>query len=45
MIRNRDVPLQTYTAPLPLCADESCLDSSEVLAAASRYQMINIKLD
>ena len=43
--RGGDQPLENYRSPLPLCADESCLDSSELEQAAQRYQMINIKLD
>ena len=43
--RGGDEELEGYLAPLPLCADESCLDSSELEVAAKRYQMINIKLD
>ncbi|QOC21746.1 dipeptide epimerase [Wenzhouxiangella sp. AB-CW3] len=43
--RGDDEVLEDYMPPLPLCADESCLDRSEFEVAASRYQMINIKLD
>jgi len=43
--RGGDEDLEGYESPLPLCADESCLDSSELATAAKRYQMINIKLD
>ena len=43
--RHGDAELANYSPPLPLCADESCLDSSEFEQAATRYQMINIKLD
>ncbi|NEZ04974.1 dipeptide epimerase [Wenzhouxiangella sp. XN201] len=43
--RGGDEALEGYQSPVPLCADESCLDSSEFEAAARRYQMINIKLD
>jgi L-Ala-D/L-Glu epimerase len=43
--RGGDAELEGYCPPLPLCADESCLDSSEFAQAARRYQMINIKLD
>ena len=43
--RGDDQALVTYESPIPLCADESCLDSSELAQAAQRYQMINIKLD
>jgi len=43
--RGADTELEGYQSPLPLCADESCLDTSELEQAARRYQMINIKLD
>ena len=43
--RGEDDSLEGYQPPLPLCADESCLDTSELSEAAKRYQMINIKLD
>lgn len=43
--RGKDEMLEGYDAPLPLCADESCLHLGELEQAARRYQMINIKLD
>jgi L-alanine-DL-glutamate epimerase-like enolase superfamily enzyme len=43
--RGGDSGLEGRTWPIPLCADESCLDTSEFAQAARRYQMINIKLD
>jgi len=43
--RHGDADLEGYRSPIPLCADESCLDHSEIDIAARRYQMINIKLD
>jgi L-Ala-D/L-Glu epimerase len=43
--RGGDEALEGYQSPVPLCADESCLDCSEFEVAAGRYQMINIKLD
>jgi len=43
--RGGDEALESYRAPLPLCADESCRCVSEFEQAARRYQMINIKLD
>jgi len=43
--RGEDDALETYQSPIMLCADESCLDSSELEQAAKRYQMVNIKLD
>lgn len=43
--RGGDAELESYRSPIPLCADESCLDTGEFEQAARRYQMINIKLD
>lgn len=43
--RGGDEELEDYQSPITLCADESCLDTSELEQAARRYQMINIKLD
>jgi L-alanine-DL-glutamate epimerase-like enolase superfamily enzyme len=43
--RNGDAALEGLHSPIPLCADESCLNLDELDAAARRYQMINIKLD
>jgi L-alanine-DL-glutamate epimerase-like enolase superfamily enzyme len=43
--RGEDQALDGYVAPLPLCADESCLHLGELEQCTSRYQMINIKLD
>jgi L-alanine-DL-glutamate epimerase-like enolase superfamily enzyme len=43
--RGDDAELEGYEPPIPLCADESCLDTSEFEQASRRYQMINIKLD
>jgi len=43
--RGGDKQLEDYQSPIPLCADESCLDTRELEQAARRYQMINIKLD
>jgi L-alanine-DL-glutamate epimerase-like enolase superfamily enzyme len=43
--RGEDAALDGYKAPLPLCADESCLHLGELEEASRRYQMINIKLD
>ncbi len=43
--RGADAELEGYQAPLPLCADESCVHLGEVAEVAGRYQMINIKLD
>jgi L-Ala-D/L-Glu epimerase len=43
--RGADADLQEYHCPVPLCADESCLHLNELEEVASRYDMINIKLD
>ena len=43
--RGADEQLENYKSPITLCADESCLDTSDFEQAARRYQMINIKLD
>jgi L-alanine-DL-glutamate epimerase-like enolase superfamily enzyme len=43
--RGGDAELEDYDAPLPLCADESCLHLGELAQAMRRYQVINIKLD
>lgn len=43
--RGEDAALAGYTSPIPLCADESCLDARELAWVEGRYQMINIKLD
>ena len=43
--RGEDAALEGFESPIPLCADESCLDLGELDQAADRYQMINIKLD
>jgi L-alanine-DL-glutamate epimerase-like enolase superfamily enzyme len=43
--RGADAELEGYQSPLPLCADESCVDLSDVDEVDGRYQMINIKLD
>lgn len=43
--RGQDAELEGYDAPVPLCADESCQHLGELEQAATRYQMVNIKLD
>jgi L-alanine-DL-glutamate epimerase-like enolase superfamily enzyme len=43
--RGGDQELEGYESPVPLCADESCLNTDEFEQAARRYQVINIKLD
>ncbi|MCS5585442.1 MAG: dipeptide epimerase, partial [Pseudomonadales bacterium] len=43
--RGEDDALEGYQSPITLCADESCLDVSELEQVARRYHMVNIKLD
>ena len=43
--RGGDAELEGYASPIPLSADESCLDLSELDDASRRYAMINVKLD
>lgn len=43
--RGEDEALEGFKSPVPLGADESCLDTSEYETAARRYDVINIKLD
>ncbi len=43
--RGEDQELEGFVSAAPLCADESCLHIGELDEAATRYQMINIKLD
>ncbi len=45
LARGGDEALEGYSSPVPLGADESCLDASEYETAARRYDVINIKLD
>ena len=40
-----DTALDGFRSPLPLAADESIRDGSELEALAGRYQAVNIKLD
>lgn len=40
-----DSDLDGFTAPIPLCADESCRTIETLPALAGRYQLVNIKLD
>ncbi|MCK5747806.1 MAG: dipeptide epimerase [Oricola sp.] len=43
--RGGDEALADFSAPVPICADESCLHRAELAPALDRYDMINIKLD
>jgi L-alanine-DL-glutamate epimerase-like enolase superfamily enzyme len=45
LARGEDTELAGYESAAPLCADESCQHIGELDAVATRYQMINIKLD
>ena len=45
LARGADEQLQGFVSPITLAADESCLHTGELETAASRYSMINIKLD
>lgn len=40
-----DQALENYQGPVPLCADESCLDRNSLAEVSGRYSFINIKLD
>jgi L-Ala-D/L-Glu epimerase len=40
-----DAELSSYRSPVPLCADESCMDRQSLQHVVGRYQCINIKLD
>lgn len=45
LARGNDHMLEGFESPITLAADESCLHTGELETAASRYSMINIKLD
>ena len=45
LARGEDKELAGYESAAPLCADESCQHIGELDEVATRYQMINIKLD
>jgi L-alanine-DL-glutamate epimerase-like enolase superfamily enzyme len=40
-----DTELPSYSGTVPLCADESCLDTSSLSTLSEKYSYINIKLD
>jgi L-alanine-DL-glutamate epimerase-like enolase superfamily enzyme len=40
-----DASLEGFRSPVPLCADESCHTRADLDRCASRYGMVNIKLD
>jgi L-alanine-DL-glutamate epimerase-like enolase superfamily enzyme len=37
--------LQTLDHPIPICADESCHTTADLLGLKNRYEVINVKLD
>ena len=37
--------LTTVPHPVPVCADESCIDSSSLKKLKGKYEVVNIKLD
>ena len=41
----KDAVLRDFESPVPLCADESCQDSSSLPELLGKYQFVNIKLD
>jgi L-Ala-D/L-Glu epimerase len=43
--RGGDSELLGFNSPIPVGADESCVDLSEYAEAAAKYDVINIKLD
>ena len=40
-----DEVLETLDHPIPVCADESCHTSADLVRLTNRYEMINVKLD
>jgi L-alanine-DL-glutamate epimerase-like enolase superfamily enzyme len=42
---SEDEALESFTSPVPICADESCFVAAELPGLARRYDMVNIKLD
>lgn len=42
---NQDDDLIEFASPIALCADESCHTSADVPELATKYQMVNVKLD
>jgi L-alanine-DL-glutamate epimerase-like enolase superfamily enzyme len=43
--RGNDVFPEGFTSPIPIAADESCLDTSEFANLDPNYSIVNIKLD
>ena len=42
---DEDEVLETLDHPVPVCADESCHTSGDLLRLTNRYEMLNVKLD
>ncbi|KXF83112.1 enolase C-terminal domain-like protein [Enterovibrio coralii] len=42
---SEDDKLTGFKSPIPLCADESCHTKEDIPLLATRYQIVNIKLD
>ncbi len=40
-----DAQLSAYVGPIPLCADESCVDTDSLRTLSGGYAYVNIKLD
>jgi L-alanine-DL-glutamate epimerase-like enolase superfamily enzyme len=40
-----DQVLETLDHPVPVCADESCHTTADLLRLTNRYEMLNVKLD
>jgi L-alanine-DL-glutamate epimerase-like enolase superfamily enzyme len=45
LARGTDERLERFESPVPLCCDESCQHRGELREIASRYDIVNIKLD
>jgi len=45
VVRGTDMHLDGLVSPIPLAADESCVDRASLPALVGRYQYVNIKLD
>lgn len=44
-VPGEDDVLKDFTSPIPLAADESCLDGSSLAALEGKYDYVNLKLD
>jgi L-alanine-DL-glutamate epimerase-like enolase superfamily enzyme len=45
VVHGTDAQLDGLVSPIPLAADESCIDRESLPALVGRYQFVNIKLD